>query len=80
MGRSTLAMNAPTEQTTVGSQSFNDSEQEHAVRYYVKNFDQEFPDRPPQELEEACQKAYNEMGQSGDRNKLEARARQILST
>lgn len=72
-------MNAQIPQNAVSLQSFNDREQEHAVRYYVKNFDQEFPDRAPQELEKACQQAYNEIGQAGGRNQLEARAREILS-
>lgn len=53
--------------------------QEHAVKFFVKSFDYEFPDRPPQELEAACQQAFDELGKTQGREKLEARAREILT-
>ena len=53
--------------------------QEHEVKYFVKSFDYEFPDRPPQELEAACQQAFDELGGAQGREKLEARAREILT-
>lgn len=55
------------------------SGQEHEVRYFVKSFDHEFPDRRPEELEAACQQAFDELGTSCGREKLEARAREILT-
>lgn len=52
--------------------------QEHRVSFYIKSFDNEFPERPPQELEAACLQAYEEQGHVRCREKLEARAREIL--
>lgn len=57
---------------------FISPEQEHAVKFYIKSFDYEFPNRRPEELEAACQQAYLELGGVERREKLEARAREIL--
>lgn len=71
-------MNAETSITLSPDRQFFASHQEHEVKFYITSFDHEYPDRPVQELEAACQKALLELGRSGGRARLEARAREIL--
>lgn len=64
---------------TAGDRKTVANGQEYEVRYFVKSFDHEFPDRRPEELEAACQQAFEELGNSRGREYLEARAREILT-
>ncbi|TDU71368.1 hypothetical protein EI77_02492 [Prosthecobacter fusiformis] len=69
-----------TEYPTIGAEDpgLSTPEQEHRVAFYIKSFDYEFPDRQPWELEAACLQAYEELCDDRCREKLEARAREIL--
>ncbi|MEN3943208.1 hypothetical protein WJU23_18055 [Prosthecobacter sp. SYSU 5D2] len=58
--------------------SFFSPEQEHSVKFFIKSFDYEFPNRRPEELEAACEQAFHELGGVERRDRLEARAREIL--
>jgi hypothetical protein len=71
-------MNANLPNNGSAMQSVFISEQEHSVKFFIKSFDYEFPNRRPEELEAACSQAFNELGGVERRERLEARAREII--
>lgn len=71
-------MNIDSASITPGGVIPPEGELDYEVRYYIKSFEREFPDRNPRELEDACQQAFNEFGQTENCDTLEAKARELL--
>ena len=76
--RTLETMNATPSTIGRADRYFVSEEQEHAVKFFIKSFDYEFPDRRPEELEAACEQAFHELGGVERRERLEARARELL--